>query len=139
MQHSSIVNSQAWHLHENKRELEMLDPKLTSFNKEEATRVISVALLCTQASLMLRPPMSRVVAMLVGDIEVSEVTMKPSYLTDWNDLSSSFASHFFSGTSTQRSADNQVSMPSNESTAPEICSEASPSQLQMGETVSEGR
>ncbi|XP_038974986.1 probable LRR receptor-like serine/threonine-protein kinase At1g56130 isoform X1 [Phoenix dactylifera] len=129
----------AWHLHENQRELEMVDPKLTSFNKEEATRVISVALLCTQASLMLRPTMSRVVAMLVGDIEVSEVTMKPSYLTDWKDISSSFATVYFSGTSTQRSANDQVSMASNATISQEIRCEASPSQLLMDKTISEGR
>ncbi|KAG1348063.1 putative LRR receptor-like serine/threonine-protein kinase [Cocos nucifera] len=43
---------------------------------------------------MLRPPMSRVVVMLAGDIEVGEVTTRPGYLTDWqfNDVSSNFAS-----------------------------------------------
>ncbi|XP_065626536.1 probable LRR receptor-like serine/threonine-protein kinase At1g56140 [Quercus suber] len=37
----------------------------------------------TQASPTLRPSMSRVVAMLSGDIEVSTVTSRPGYLTDW--------------------------------------------------------
>ncbi|KAK8524703.1 hypothetical protein V6N13_015714 [Hibiscus sabdariffa] len=32
----------------------------------------------------MRPPMSRVVVMLAGDIEVSSVITRPSYLTDWN-------------------------------------------------------
>jgi hypothetical protein len=38
--------------------------------------------------------MSRVVAMLAGDIEVGVVTSKPSYLTDWNfkDITSNFLS-----------------------------------------------
>ena len=45
--------------------------------------MIGVSLLCTQASPMLRPSMSRVVAMLLGDIEVSTVTSRPGYLTDW--------------------------------------------------------
>ena len=39
--------------------------------------------MCTQSSPTLRPSMSRVVAMLLGDIEVSTVTSKPGYLTDW--------------------------------------------------------
>nr|XP_029117529.1 probable LRR receptor-like serine/threonine-protein kinase At1g56140 isoform X1 [Elaeis guineensis] len=73
----------AWHLRENGREREMVDPSLSSFNQEEAIRIINVAFLCTQASPMLRPPMSRVVAMLAGDTEVGEVTTKPGYLTDW--------------------------------------------------------
>ncbi|KAF8408701.1 hypothetical protein HHK36_004765 [Tetracentron sinense] len=78
----------AWTLHENNRLLELVDPTLTIFDKNEAIRVIGVALLCTQASPLLRPPMSRVVAMLAGDVEVSTVTTRPGYLTDWqfNDI-----------------------------------------------------
>ncbi|KAF8408709.1 hypothetical protein HHK36_004773 [Tetracentron sinense] len=75
----------AWSLHENNRGLEFVDPTLTMFDESGAIRLIGVALLCTQASPMLRPPMSRVVvvAMLAGDVEVSTVTSRPSYLTDW--------------------------------------------------------
>ncbi|XP_038970404.1 probable LRR receptor-like serine/threonine-protein kinase At1g56140 [Phoenix dactylifera] len=88
----------AWNLRENRRELEMVDPSLSSFNEEEAIRIINVALLCTQASPMLRPPMSRVVAMLAGDIEVCEVTTRPGYLTycQFDDISNNFASSGFS-------------------------------------------
>nr|CAN73906.1 hypothetical protein VITISV_029158 [Vitis vinifera] len=80
----------AWQLHETNRELELVDSGLSEFSEEEATRMIGVALLCTQTSPTLRPPMSRVVAMLSGNIEVSRVTTKPGYLTDWkfNDVSS---------------------------------------------------
>lgn len=53
------------------------------FNEEEVKRLIGVALLCTQTLPSLRPSMSRVVAMLCGDMEVSTVTSKPGYLTDW--------------------------------------------------------
>ncbi|WZZ33109.1 hypothetical protein YC2023_016510 [Brassica napus] len=72
-----------WNLHEKGREVELIDDRLSEFNVEEVKRVIGVALLCTQASHSLRPPMSRVVAMLSGDVEVSHVTSKPGYLTDW--------------------------------------------------------
>ncbi|KAJ8627454.1 hypothetical protein MRB53_020761 [Persea americana] len=72
----------AWYLHENDRALELVDPTLHEFDRAEALCVMGVALLCTQASPMLRPPMSRVVAMLSGDREVSNVTTRPSYLTD---------------------------------------------------------
>ncbi|RVW43646.1 putative LRR receptor-like serine/threonine-protein kinase [Vitis vinifera] len=71
----------AWTLHENNRSLE-LDPTMTAFDETKASRIIGVALLCTQASPMLRPTMSRVAAMLAGDIDVGIVTAKPSYLTD---------------------------------------------------------
>ncbi|KAK9155256.1 hypothetical protein Sjap_002736 [Stephania japonica] len=73
----------AWYLHENNRELELVDPRLSKFNEEEANRMLGVAFLCTQASPSVRPSMSRVVAMLLGDIEVSTVTSKPPYLSDW--------------------------------------------------------
>ncbi|PRQ35783.1 hypothetical protein RchiOBHm_Chr5g0083711 [Rosa chinensis] len=32
---------------------------------------------------MLRPPLSRVIGMLAGDIEVTPAISKPGYLTDW--------------------------------------------------------
>ncbi|XP_065618418.1 probable LRR receptor-like serine/threonine-protein kinase At1g56130 isoform X4 [Quercus suber] len=84
----------AWTLHENSESLRLVDPTLLEFDESEAARVIAVSLLCTQASPNMRPPMSRVVAMLAGDIEVGIVTSKPSYLTDWNfkDITSNFVS-----------------------------------------------
>ncbi|CAL2252610.1 unnamed protein product [Prunus armeniaca] len=74
----------AWTLHENDQSLGLVDPRLTEFDENDATRLIKAALLCTQASPMMRPSMSRVVAMLSGDIEASIVMSKPSYLTDWD-------------------------------------------------------
>ena len=104
---------QAWALHENNRSLDLIDPRLIEFNENEAIRVVGVAFLCTQASPMLRPTMSRVVAMLAGDIEVSTITSEPSYLTDWdfNDTTSGFLSE-----------DTQTSFTSNESPSnPKSC------------------
>jgi serine/threonine protein kinase len=72
----------AWNLRECNQELELVDSNLKNFNEEEVKRVIGVALLCTQTSPNLRPSMSRVVAMLSGDIEVSN-SARPGYLTDW--------------------------------------------------------
>ncbi|PON82620.1 Serine/threonine protein kinase [Trema orientale] len=91
----------AWHLHENNQSLGLVDPTLNEFDTNEATRLIRVALLCTQASPMMRPPMSRVVAMLAGDIETSNVVSKPSYLTDWDfkDITTSFLNENKSSTS----------------------------------------
>ncbi|KAG8365259.1 hypothetical protein BUALT_Bualt18G0085600 [Buddleja alternifolia] len=73
----------AWNLHENNKEIELVDPTLREFDANEVRRIIDIALLCTQASPGLRPSMSRVVAMLSGDIEVPSVTTRPGYLTDW--------------------------------------------------------
>ncbi|KAI8553171.1 hypothetical protein RHMOL_Rhmol06G0323900 [Rhododendron molle] len=73
----------AWHLHKSNHEAELVDANLSEFNEEEVKRVIGVALLCTQTSPQLRPSMSRAVAMLSGDIEVSSVISPPGYMTDW--------------------------------------------------------
>ncbi|KAL0009139.1 hypothetical protein SO802_010641 [Lithocarpus litseifolius] len=70
-------------LHENNREVDLPDSKLSEFNEEEVKRLIGVSLLCTQAFPTLRPSISRVVAMVLGDIEVSTMTSRPGYLTDW--------------------------------------------------------
>ena len=88
-----------------------MDPTLAEFDKNEAERLIRVAFLCTQASPMMRPPMSRVVAMLTGDIEISTALSKPSYLTDWNfkDITASFLNQNDTSTSstTQREGKSQ--------------------------------
>uniref|UniRef100_A0A0E0KV84 non-specific serine/threonine protein kinase n=1 Tax=Oryza punctata TaxID=4537 RepID=A0A0E0KV84_ORYPU len=73
----------AWELYENNNPLDLVDPKLKQFNREEVLRAIRVALLCTQGSPHQRPPMSRVVSMLTGDVEVPDVLTKPSYITEW--------------------------------------------------------
>ncbi|XP_059435600.1 probable leucine-rich repeat receptor-like serine/threonine-protein kinase At3g14840 isoform X3 [Corylus avellana] len=63
--------------------MELVDPKLGSeLNKEEASRMIKVALLCTNPSPALRPTMSAVVSMLEGQTIVDEVTMDPSIYGD---------------------------------------------------------
>ncbi|XXG68630.1 hypothetical protein AAC387_Pa06g1675 [Persea americana] len=115
----------AWHLYENNRALELVDPALSEFNEGQATQMIGVALLCIQASPMLRPPMSRVIAMLLGDIEVSTVTTRPGYLTDlpFRDTSS-FMTDSTSGASTSINTNRQLTSSSNASTVTHI--ESSP-------------
>ncbi|XP_039162092.1 probable LRR receptor-like serine/threonine-protein kinase At1g56140 [Eucalyptus grandis] len=72
----------AWHLYENEHHVELVDPRLSEFEEEEVKRVIHVALLCTQMQPSLRPPMSSVLAMLLGRTNVIPVPSKPGYLTD---------------------------------------------------------
>lgn len=57
---------------------------MSEYDENEVRRVMRVALLCTQTSPMQRPPMSRVVAMLTGDIEAAGVITRPEYLTGFN-------------------------------------------------------
>lgn len=130
----------AWTLHENRCDLEMVDKKLTSFDKGVLSRIIGIALLCTQASPVLRPPMSRVVAMLVGDAEVTDVTSRPSYLTEWQhkDVTSSYVTGYFDS-STERSANTQVTFPSSESTAVNMESTPLTTQPYMNKAIEEGR
>jgi len=72
-----------WHLYEEGRPLELMDPDIESTcSEEEVLRVIEVALLCTQAVPTTRPPMSRVVAMLTGDVEVIPAASRPGYIQD---------------------------------------------------------
>ncbi|KAI3965855.1 hypothetical protein MKX01_010812 [Papaver californicum] len=130
----------AWSLHEKNRALELVDPLLADFDKGEAMRMIGVAFLCTQASPGLRPAMSRVVGMLSGDIEVSTVTSKPSYITDWqfSDMSSfindddslSFASKT---TNTQLDTSTDTSMIAGRDRSPGT------SQPMLQEIIGEGR
>ncbi|GLT51801.1 hypothetical protein SLA2020_251840 [Shorea laevis] len=95
----------AWTLYESNQSLGLVDPTLVEFDENEALRMIGVGLLCTQASPMMRPPMSRVVAMLAGDIEVSPVASKPSYLTDWDfkDITASLEAENSPSTGSERS------------------------------------
>ncbi|KAH7528141.1 hypothetical protein FEM48_Zijuj05G0040200 [Ziziphus jujuba var. spinosa] len=92
----------AWNLYEEKLERQLVDSKLSEFDEEEVKRLIGVALLCTQTSPSLRPSMSRVVAMLQGDIEVSSEISRPGYLTDWkfDDVSSIVSVAVSKGTET---------------------------------------
>ncbi|KAG0494598.1 hypothetical protein HPP92_005592 [Vanilla planifolia] len=131
----------AWHLHEQRHDLDIVDPCLSSYNDEEAYRLVGVALLCTQASPALRPSMSRVVSMLAGDIDVSEVTMKPSYLTEWEfkDISSNFVSEDFSQSTEMRFTNSQVSMPSDSNIPTYKGNMASTSAPLMHDSIGEGR
>ncbi|KAL3715814.1 hypothetical protein ACJRO7_007549 [Eucalyptus globulus] len=58
-------------LKEGENLIELVDPRLGShFNKEEALALIQVALMCTNVTPALRPPMSSVVSMLEGKVAV---------------------------------------------------------------------
>ncbi|XP_021287456.1 probable LRR receptor-like serine/threonine-protein kinase At1g53430 [Herrania umbratica] len=57
--------------------LELVDPSLGSnYSKEEALRMLNLALLCTNPSPTLRPSMSSVVSMMEGKIAVKAPTIK---------------------------------------------------------------
>ncbi|KAI4321798.1 hypothetical protein MLD38_035140 [Melastoma candidum] len=67
----------AYVLHEQGNLLELVDPALgTEYNKEEAMRMLDLALLCTNPSPTLRPPMSSVVSMLEGRTAIQAPTIR---------------------------------------------------------------
>ncbi|CAN6229548.1 unnamed protein product [Urochloa humidicola] len=73
-----------WQLYEEDRPLDVVDPRLKEFNRDEVLRAIRVGLMCIQSSPRQRPPMSRVASILAGDVEVAGGAItKPSYVTEW--------------------------------------------------------
>ncbi|KAI3753652.1 hypothetical protein L2E82_25711 [Cichorium intybus] len=56
--------------------LELVDPSLGKFSKDEAMRMLNLAILCTNPSPTLRPPMSSVVKMLEGKLPVQPPVIK---------------------------------------------------------------
>jgi len=65
--------------------LELVDPKMNTRNhEEEILYVINIGLLCVQTIASKRPSMSRIVAMLQGDMEmemvIEETQLKSSKL-----------------------------------------------------------
>lgn len=71
----------AYVLQEQGNLLELVDPSLGSnYSKTEAMTMLDLALLCTNPSPTLRPPMSSVVAMLQGKIPVQAPLVRHSPL-----------------------------------------------------------
>lgn len=67
----------AYVLQEQGNLLELVDMDLgTNFSKKEAKRMLNIALLCTNPSPTLRPPMSSVVSMLEGKSKVQPPLVK---------------------------------------------------------------
>ncbi|KAI7756961.1 hypothetical protein M8C21_033429 [Ambrosia artemisiifolia] len=65
----------AYVLQEQGNLLELVDPSLVKYSKEEAMRMLNLAILCTNPSPTLRPPMSSVVKMLEGKMPVQPPTV----------------------------------------------------------------
>ncbi|WOL15712.1 serine/threonine-protein kinase isoform X3 [Canna indica] len=83
-----LLLARAWALYEQGKLASIIDSYLTDdLDVEEACRFLKVGLLCTQASMRLRPSMSVVFRMLTGDIDVdSEEIMKPGIINNFIQL-----------------------------------------------------
>ncbi|EOY13217.1 Kinase superfamily protein isoform 4 [Theobroma cacao] len=78
----------AWEMYEQGQLVELVDTSLNGdFNDEEAQRFLKIALLCTQDMPKLRPTMSEVVKMLMGEAAVNDQNIsRPGLLSEFMSL-----------------------------------------------------
>ncbi|KAK6154695.1 hypothetical protein DH2020_008943 [Rehmannia glutinosa] len=67
----------AWELYEEGKLLDLVDPELEEFPKDEVLRYMKVALFCTQANASRRPVMSQVIRMLSKNVRLNEKELTP--------------------------------------------------------------
>ncbi|KAH7433486.1 hypothetical protein KP509_07G071600 [Ceratopteris richardii] len=72
----------AWSLHEQNGVLGIVDPLLGEYPEDEVLQTVHVALLCVLPTAQMRPTMSRVISMLLRDIELIPLPAKPDYIGD---------------------------------------------------------
>ncbi|XP_062202391.1 cold-responsive protein kinase 1-like isoform X2 [Phragmites australis] len=76
-----------WTLYESRDLESIIDRTLKrDFDTEEAHRLLSIGLLCTQDTPKIRPSMSMAAKMLKGEYAVSDRIMRPGLITDVMDL-----------------------------------------------------
>lgn len=76
-----ILLQWVWNQHENNHVLGIVDPTLEGqYPREQALRVIRIALLCTQGPWTLRPTMSQVVSMLINNLEIVAQPIQPLFI-----------------------------------------------------------
>ncbi|XP_014491986.1 cold-responsive protein kinase 1 [Vigna radiata var. radiata] len=77
-----------WELYQRRELVALVDASLEGhFDAEEACKFLKVGLLCTQDTSKLRPPMSSVVKMLTGEMDIDESKItKPGLISDFMDL-----------------------------------------------------
>ncbi|KAJ8752222.1 hypothetical protein K2173_003830 [Erythroxylum novogranatense] len=80
---SEFLLKRAWKLHESGNQIELVDESLDpiEYEAEEVTKIIDIALLCTQPSPTLRPTMSEVIVLLKtkGSVNDRQPT-RPTFL-----------------------------------------------------------
>jgi len=88
----------AWNQYRSNQVLDIVDPTLTGqCPREQALRVITIALLCTQGSSALRPAMSEVLTMLINDSDIRVQPTQPAFIyaaTSANPASSTATSKY---------------------------------------------
>ncbi|PON42871.1 Serine/threonine protein kinase [Parasponia andersonii] len=114
----TLLSYQALVLQQKGNLMELVDSNLGSdFDKEEAIRMIKIAILCTNQSPALRPIMSSVVSMLEGRTAVHDLIMDPSIYGD--ELRFSALRDQFNQISQQRKTESQSLIYSSDATRSE--------------------
>ncbi|XP_073027115.1 cold-responsive protein kinase 1-like isoform X1 [Primulina eburnea] len=81
------ILERAWQLYERNKLVTLVDTSLNGdFDAEQACRFLKIGLLCTQDATKLRPLMSTVVRMLIGEKRVLDKITKPGLISDFMDL-----------------------------------------------------
>ncbi|XP_073124826.1 cold-responsive protein kinase 1-like [Henckelia pumila] len=81
------ILERAWQLYERNELVALVDTSLNGdFDAEQACRFLKIGLLCTQDTTKLRPLMSTVVRMLIGEKKVHDKITKPGLISDFMDL-----------------------------------------------------
>ncbi|KAF9624791.1 hypothetical protein IFM89_014079 [Coptis chinensis] len=108
-QDSSILQL-VWNYYTSARLCDAVDPTLAgNFQEEEASRVLQIGLLCTQASPELRPSMSTVVKLLTSDHDIPQST-PPPFLSSSSTSSSSLPPEIWQPESDSRSSGNNLTL-----------------------------
>ncbi|KAF9662920.1 hypothetical protein SADUNF_Sadunf18G0104500 [Salix dunnii] len=100
----------AWKLYERSSVIDLVDPKLREhgFMEKDVLQVIHVAFLCLQTLANLRPPMSKIVALLTCKVEMVGTPLRPAFLErrgkkvenlSWDTISEVFSSPLHSESS----------------------------------------
>lgn len=116
-----------WNLHEQGCLLDLPDSRLNKdYKEDEVLRVIHVAMLCVLPVAHMRPSMSRAISMLVGDVEVGALPVKPDYLGEPG-MASKNQGPFNSGASTGMSSVTEARSSQSHSVASQASVYSAPS------------
>lgn len=103
-----ILLEWAWNKYEQGNVLDIVDPKLEGqYPREEALRVITIALLCAQGSWRVRPTMSKVASLLTTDLEIRVQPTQPAFVSAAADRSASSTATTMSESSTSNAIAHQ--------------------------------
>lgn len=110
--HFSRILNQVWNLNGSGNMTEAVDPSIKGkFPQEGATRLLQIGLICVQANAELRPSMSMVVALLIGEGEIPRPTQPPflnSSSAEFENPFSKEGTYFFRPHSSTQSSGNEI-------------------------------